>query len=491
MFYKVLFVWSLVVLVSSSSFSFNRYFERAAVQKLGLTKGQISFGIKHQIKAVESYLITQLPANAPTRRALIEKNAQAKPQLWLLLAEEAIKHNAFDIAINYWIKAEKKGVEQASLLLTEHYLAQEDYERANTHLSQLTSDTYWQNENVLKKKAEILFALGRTEVLERFLQAHAQYADIIDFSKIYNHYRFGASRVNHLQGAKSELPTGGNKQCVADISLVATNLKDLERWHIISQQFSTHPLSQFLCINEIKYKPINTFDCQYAESNAIMCNELSWREQESYISSRFIGVMLPKGKANVHYGILYLDRADTVDVFAHEVAHLFGFVDEYPLSSTHRICQSAGVKGHNLVVVPKDKANSFDVLNSNDVASTLGHSFPWQANEIMSDNATDLKQQFLAGYYPSETCNNSEEYQAYKPLYEFTSLRSNNAPFPSLYVELLKDNPESYLMPSFHYNIAFALYQSGQVTNAKAYLAKAATYFQNKALQKKAARGGF
>ena len=56
-----------------------------------------------------------------------------------------------------------------------------------------------------------------------------------------------------------------------------------------------------------------------------------------------------EGKANVHNGIMYLDRQDTYDVFVHELAHFAGFVDEYPLSKALATAVCEGRPAPNLV----------------------------------------------------------------------------------------------------------------------------------------------
>jgi hypothetical protein len=56
-----------------------------------------------------------------------------------------------------------------------------------------------------------------------------------------------------------------------------------------------------------------------------------------------------QGKANVHNGIMYLDRQDTYDVFVHELAHFAGFIDEYPLSKALATAVCEGRAAPNLV----------------------------------------------------------------------------------------------------------------------------------------------
>ncbi|WP_158971886.1 hypothetical protein [Paraglaciecola sp. L3A3] len=60
-------------------------------------------------------------------------------------------------------------------------------------------------------------------------------------------------------------------------------------------------------------------------------------------------VFADKGKANVHNGIMFLDRQDSYDVFVHELAHFAGFVDEYPLTGQLAAQICAGDDTPNLV----------------------------------------------------------------------------------------------------------------------------------------------
>ena len=60
-----------------------------------------------------------------------------------------------------------------------------------------------------------------------------------------------------------------------------------------------------------------------------------------------------------------------------------------------------------------------------------------------------------------------------------TQLRYFANDFPKEYLTLIKENPSDYFMPSFHYNIALALYQQGEVSNAKYWLSQAAQWENN------------
>jgi hypothetical protein len=71
------------------------------------------------------------------------------------------------------------------------------------------------------------------------------------------------------------------------------------------------------------------------------------------VTTRYIAIMLPKGGANVHFGMLYFDAKDSIDVIEHEISHLLGFVDEYPLGKGHSKCRTSQqqISAQNIAVL--------------------------------------------------------------------------------------------------------------------------------------------
>ena len=73
----------------------------------------------------------------------------------------------------------------------------------------------------------------------------------------------------------------------------------------------------------------------------------------------------------------------------------------------------------------------------------------------------------VLGIFPAETCDNAlivetlpfknaVDFNAYKPLKEYTHLQYSSYDFPKHYENILALAPKAYIMPSFHYNIALA-----------------------------------
>ena len=203
--------------------------------------------------------------------------------------------------------------------------------------------------------------------------------------------------------------------------------------------------------------------------------------------------MLKEGGANVHLGILYFDTNDNSDVFSHEVSHLLGFVDEYPLTSDHDKCQGVQQEtfSHNITVL-----NRYYYGELKEVRARVLENISWSQSikastpilQEMQSRAggkkhwrlgTPSEYQNEVGVYLSESCQNSvaldnstltnaeSGYSSFKPLSRYTQLRYFENDFPEEYLTILESRPSDFLMPSFHYNIALSLYQQGQMSTVK------------------------
>jgi len=99
------------------------------------------------------------------------------------------------------------------------------------------------------------------------------------------------------------------------------------------------------------------------------------------------------------------------------------------------------------------------------------------------------------GLFIAESCNNSSvanqlDITAYKPVAKQTLLRYFANDFPEEYLTLLSDQPKKFLMPSFHYNLALALYQQGFIIDAKYWLEQAALWEKDPVRREIVRQGG-
>ena len=270
--------------------------------------------------------------------------------------------------------------------------------------------------------------------------------------------------------------------CKNTIQFIATNLTDLAQSERLIKGVNKHALSSYFCFNPVLYQPINTLGCSTSElglsAQAIQCDESLWGDKSLPTNTRYLAVLLPQGGANVHKGILYLDRSDSIDVFLHELTHLLGFVDEYALPEDHIACAQNQTQAwaYNIAVLSDRYEGNRENIR-NDILKLI----PW-SKFIESDTpilrasqkgwllGTPLAYSDKAGVFPSDTCDTSDK-KSFKPLKKATMLTYNEVEFPGLYLDLLKGEPERYRMPSYHLNVAKALWLKGEEQEAKRWFA--------------------
>lgn len=281
--------------------------------------------------------------------------------------------------------------------------------------------------------------------------------------------------------------------CENSVQFIATNFKDLAKAEQHIQAFKKHVLSPYICFTPVIYQSQKKLNCRNdvnAPEQAIRCDESIWDDESTPINTRYLAIMLPKGGANVHKGILYLDSEDSFDVFVHELTHLLGFFDEYPLPQKHSACLQNQTEtwAYNIAVLPKvyqgDRAKvRQDVLAlipwSDHIKPETPILMPIETTtDSLIETAIQNKdtkswgvgtpEEFSesVGIFLSDTCNMSE-FTSFKPVSYPTMLTYNEVPFPLLYLELLQNKPNAYRMPSYHLNVAQALWLKGKEQEAK------------------------
>lgn len=140
--------------------------------------------------------------------------------------------------------------------------------------------------------------------------------------------------------------------CLQQILFVTSELRSLSQASDFISRFNTDLRLQGLpiCIApQVVFVP-HLFDCDDVSANTrISCDITPLAANLKDKQFTHLVIFTRQGKANVHNGIMYLDRQDTYDVLIHELAHFAGFIDEYPLSTelAERVC--SGIEAPNLV----------------------------------------------------------------------------------------------------------------------------------------------
>lgn len=297
-----------------------------------------------------------------------------------------------------------------------------------------------------------------------------------------------------LDKSKSVESSSFINSCDNSVQFFATSLHHLKRLDNLIVEIKDTHLNRSVCFSTVRYMPVNALDCSNEKDKAIRCNELNWQRWASTINTRYVGIMLPKGGANVHLGVLYFDAQDSVDVVVHEISHLLGFVDEYPLVSEHIKCRSSqkDIFSQNISVLKntyqgKKKVVRAKVLSQLAWAKHIKSTTPIiQAKASLNNKqywqlGTPKEYKTEVGLFYAQTCDNSSYektngFSAFKPVSSRTKLQYFALDFPELYSSILQDNSKQYLMPSYHYNIALAYFQQDNIEEANYWLEQAESW---------------
>lgn len=506
-----------MIFLSSSSFFLPDYLTK----KLGennYRSGQLTYGLKHHHIAALTIKEKAADFDSMNWLALNQKLGKSQASTALKLghwyqnkSQQESKTVLINTAIMWFEQAIRLGSQQAAIVLAQLYFKQEKLLKAQTALRQLpaTLKNIYLAENRLVLSLEIAVYQGDVALVKQLLtsntfkrygdnQAQRLLADLNKYSVITN-----TDVLKNKVSGQINSPIGTSLTCITSLQLYATNLAHLKHLEQLIKTFKEQQvLAPFICLPTPRYISKNRIDCMAQAEQAISCDETRWQSEANQVSSRHIGLMLKEGGANVHLGILYFDVEDSADVFSHELSHLLGFVDEYPLSKDHETCQDVQQKtfAHNIAVLNKYYQGERDHVRASVLASLAWASEIKVSTPILQavDNSTSSKKIWRlgtpiafkerVGVYLAESCQQSSvvanatasqlspNYSAFKPLNRRTQLRYFANEFPEEYLTLLKAKPSNYLMPSFHYNIAFALYQQGNNSRARYWLRQAAEW---------------
>ncbi|WP_232771128.1 tetratricopeptide repeat protein [Colwellia sp. 75C3] len=515
-----------MIFISSSSFFLPAYLTKQ-INDNNYSDGQFSFALKNHyvaaLKIEENKAVLGSINWITLNRELAKSQSESALKLgyWYQGIVTNEKLDALNSnAIMWFEQAIRLHSQQAVVDLAQLYFQQGEIVKAQSTLRQ-SSELLLSNrigESVLALRIKIAIHLGDTSLIKQLSNSdvlkgslHSTTLSLIADMDKYAIVKNSSIR-NDFADVKLANSVGGPLSCITSLQLFATNLKHLKHLEVLINTFNKQqPLAQYVCLSTPRYISIKQLDCEAQSQKTMTCDETRWQDIAEEVDSRHIGLMLNEGGANVHLGILYFDVKDSADVFSHEVSHLLGFVDEYPLTQDHDNCQGiqSSPFSHNIAVLKNHYQG-----DKNKLRAMLLKNVSW-ANSINEntpilqsmDNQTSKKKKWRLGtpleykdqigIHISESCqksssdnNASSSYSAFKPLSRRTQLRYFAEDFPEEYLTLIKKNPSGYLMPSFHYNIALALYQQGEVVEAKYWLNKAAQWEDNPLKKTIVIRGG-
>lgn len=495
---------------------------------------QLNFALAEENEAALGYAWKQSKHGSQYWQELTKKLARSNGEVAYSLANFYLHKDPLDKeniyqseqAILWYQQAIRLNYSRASIALATLYFHQGNTLAAQSLLAKLPVMALYHDDNVaaIILTTKIAISVGDIELVKSLLNK---------FSVLLHTGKVGASLLSTIDKyqvlpSRREASTKrsiNEVTCANSIQVFATNLLHLTQVERLVERLKNRALNGVVCFSPVRYLPLSALSCSSKDQEAILCDETKFDKVSDSVTTRYMAIMLPKGGANVHFGMLYFDAQDSDDVVEHEISHLLGFVDEYPLVKGHVKCQTSQqqISAQNIAVLQKNYqgerssvrekvlkqlAWAEQIKDSTPILRLRNSPFnnlPLSNLDIGNEGSQKNQhwqlgtpEQFKqeVGLFRAETCDNNSATQkstfhAFKPLSGRTKLQYDELSFPTQYIALLHQNSEQFLMPSFHYNIALAYYQQNEIKLAKYWLKQAASWENDESRRNKVLQGAF
>lgn len=412
-----------------------------------------TYGAYKQLPAYYQYIRRNYSVESVKWLNATIKLSTNEPELSYEVAEY-YRHLERENQYFFWLEqSAKRGFKKAILSLAKYYIAKKQITKADHLLSSSV-----QHQDILELSIETALMLGDESQYKKRVSALTAIDSRTPLLATLSNF----SIFEPLQ------PTA--EQCAINIQPIATELNDLLLLQHRINALSAFPIHDYLCFEQPLYHPLKDLACVHQNTERIQCQVNIW-QLHSLTHADYLLVMHPEGGANVDHGIIYVDRADTIDVLVHELMHSVGFVDEYPLPLNHQRCLMAQTEpfAHNVVVLEDKVLRGDRQLLREKVLKQL----PWRdyilpTTPILTAvengwviGTTNKPLDNNIGLYKARTCDGNRAHhhyhqgtnlQAFKPVKLNTKLEYFELKAPSLYWQLLEKQPTQFLMPNHHVN---------------------------------------
>lgn len=503
----------LSITLTSSSFFLSDYLTQAIIDNPN-NQVQLDFALQQNNQTALMYRWKKAEKHSVIWQSLAKKLANTHGPAAYQLAQFYQTQTLKRQMINWYERSIRLNYQPAFVALSQYYFEQGDIINAEAILSRLPQ--VLDDEivvEVLLLKINLAINAGNVEFVKNIIETNS------DLLQNYPAGQLLLKKIAQYALLDPLLETHNNsladvEYCPNSIQFFATTLAHLQQLEQLISGFKQSPFSSYICFAPVRYIAINALACTANSQQAIQCDELTLQDLAPSIHTRFVGLLLPQGGANVHFGILYVDAQDSLDVFIHEISHLLGFIDEYPLVANHVSCQQIQAKAfaENVAVLAH-----YYQGNRAEVRAEIMQQLAWRSQikattpilkPVNSATLANITQWQLGtpeeyvgevGVFPAQTCAHSKveednrwlAYSAFKPIAKQTKMQYFSLDFPNEYLSFLAAQAPRFLMPSFHYNLALANFQLGRLQQANFWLKQSAMKEKVKVRQDKVLQGGF
>ncbi|WNC69984.1 hypothetical protein RI845_07555 [Thalassotalea nanhaiensis] len=471
--HRLIHIIILSLCLTTSSFSLNSYLtERLSTGKYNQSQLQLALAIGNTSAKYIAFS-ERTPGSLPwlnLAKSLGRQDPEIAWQLALYYQQKSYSRETF-----YWqnhafqLGAESAIIERAKQLSTTN----EQYQQAKELLQAIDNEESY----ILQTRLAVKFS--------DFIHLQSLLPKLTSFNetKLLNEL-LAYQVLPSFSSEKAPFVKTVSASCRNNIQFFASNLTDLNRLDaLIDKVKSNDFFNQQFCFNTPKYIALETLQCSHRHGDRINCDVELLIQQGLSNDVKYIGLMAPEGVANVNNGVLYIDQLDTHSVLEHELLHLIGFIDEYPLHKLNSACEQQGALAKNVVnfkrsIYSSDQAARAKVLPL----------LPWKD---LIKPTTPISYKTAEGYrlgtpnefsndvglFNSNTCKNylaaGGDNQSFKPINKVSQLQYFEEPLPIVYQQLARLAGEQFNMPSYHYNIGKKYNQKDDVVQANYWFEKA------------------
>ncbi len=460
------------MLLSTSSFRLQSYLNQQ-IQSNHFTASQLAFAVSLNIKSGQYKMLERLQKGSRQWLAIARDLAKTDGNIsWQLAVLAKQKDEQRDH--QFWFK---QALEQGSIMAINAY-AEDAIEQLAFAAPPRSNQLYQQAKSYLNLAIEqsdrdgfvqsvtlsVELAVGNGDStwfagLLPLLKAtdkpelRALYAQLSDFSIIKGDtLNLQALPIKNQQYSAIEGIERPN-QCAYPIQFFAGDLRHLQNLNQKLNRINHQAFfSEHFCFLPPKYLAHQQMQCDHQATGRIDCKVE--KPLQKHREAGFMGFVTNPGNANVNNGTLFIDDFDSAQVIEHELLHLIGYIDEYPLPKQHSAClQNDTVAIAKNIVVDNQSVFSGDM----DARQQLKDVIPWFSlikEQTPITHKTDkgyvlgtpkaYRQE--VGVFLANTCQRQKQ-NAFKAVFQPTKLEYFEADLPTSYQHKTLSELEKFHMP--------------------------------------------
>lgn len=290
-----------------------------------------------------------------------------------------------------------------------------------------------------------------------------------------------------------------SENCPYDIQFFASDLDQLNDLFNRLEKVSNKPFfNKQMCFLIPQYVPKSKLNCLHNSASRINCDMGFLGEWNIDERVRYVGIVGNKGVANVNHGVVFIDDLDSDLVIEHELLHLLGFVDEYPLSKYHSACDD----NDSIAIANNVTAFKKTLFTSEQQARRLVLPIlPWyfaikpstpitHKTEKGFELGTPNTHSNEIGLFLANTCKN-HKIKSFKSVKQVTQLEYYEELLPNVYQQILNVQSQKFMMPSYEYNVGLWLLEQGEIEKSKEWFERSALKESDLERQRNVALGNY